>query len=279
MKGLGGGMNSSEDESFEMDGTEMGRGDGLGGAPDGAKLRDESADRRDLAAEERDIQANVRDNAAFVADAAERPSSHLPAGRQWEQRSARERQLSAGDRVDSAMDRKRAAEDRVLARDHIAREALDPLTGAMRRQAGLAAMADELQRNEQAGEDLVIAFVDTIGLKAINDSRGHAAGDRVLQDIAECLAGGQGAGDVVVRMGGGGFVCSLVGKSLDQADLRYAQISTRLAGRSNGARMTTGLAARQTGDTLETLIDRADQVMHGRIFNGRLVTVPRAAQV
>jgi hypothetical protein len=57
---------------------------------------------------------------------------------------------------------------------------------------------------------------------------------------------------------------------MDQADRRYARISARLAGRPSGARMTVGLAARQAGDTLETLIDRADQVMLGQIFNGRL---------
>jgi diguanylate cyclase (GGDEF)-like protein len=254
---------------FDMAQSEMGQGDGLGGAPDAAELRDASADRRDVAAEERDIQANVRDGEAFVADSAERPSSHLPAGREWERRAARERQLSAGDRVDASMDRRQAAEDRLSARDHFAHEAFDPLTGAMRRQPGLAAMSGELARSESAGEDLVVAFVDTIGLKAINGSRGHAAGDRVLQDIADCLSGGRGDDDLVVRIGGGGFVCSLVRQNMDQADRRYDKITARLAGRSNGARMTVGLAARRTGETLEVLIDRADQVMLGRIFTGR----------
>jgi diguanylate cyclase (GGDEF)-like protein len=266
-------MKRSESESFDTSGGEMGSGDGLGSQSNADAIRDASAERRDRDAEERDLEANVRDVAAFAADSAERPSSHLPAGRGWERRSARERQLSAGDRVDSARDRRRAAEDRLSSREHVAHEAIDPLTGTMRRQPGLVAMADELERIERAGEDLVVAFVDTVGLKAINDSRGHAAGDRVLQDIADCLSGGRGEDDIVIRIGGGGFVCSLVGQSIAQADRRYAQIFTRLALRSNGARMTVGLAARQAGDTLGTLIDRADQVMLGRIFNGRLGVV------
>lgn len=195
----------------------MGGGDGLGSGPGDVELRDDSADRRDLAADVRDDQANLRDGVALAADSAERPSSHLPAGRGWERRSAQGRQLAAGDRVNSAMDRRQAAEDRASARERVAHEAIDPLTGAMRHQAGLS--ADD---------------------------------------------------DIVMRIGGGGFVCSLVRQNMDQADRRYARISARLAGRSNGARMTVGLAARQAGDTLETLIDRADQVMLGQIFNGRL---------
>lgn len=267
-------MKKFEDGTFDGARCEMESGDGLGSSPDGAALRDSSAERRDLAAEERDLQANLRDGLASVADSEERPSSHLPAGRGCERRSARERQLSASDRVDSAIDRRQAAEDRVFARDEIVHEAIDPLTGVMRRRAGLAALERELEHSEQTGEDLVVAFVDTIGLKAINGSRGHAAGDRVLQDVADCLSGGQGEDDVVVRVGGGGFVCSLVGQGVDQADIRFEQIFARLARRSNGARMTVGLASRQRGDSLERLIDRADQVMLGRIFNGRLGAIP-----
>jgi diguanylate cyclase (GGDEF)-like protein len=257
-------------EGFDTSRGDMGSGDGLGGPPDAAVLRDASADRRDLAAEERDVEASVRDGAALVADSGERPSSHLPAGRGWERRAARERQLSAGDRVDAAMDRRQAAADRSATRDQQAHDAIDPLTGALRRRPGLAALGRELERSERAGGDLIVAFVDTVGLEEINHSRGHAAGDRVLQDIAECLAGGQGDTDFVMRVGGGGFVCSMVGQTMGQADERYAKILVRLARRANGARMTVGLTARQAGDTVEILVDRADQVMMGRIFNGRL---------
>ena len=277
MKGLAMPIKRLESESFGSDRDDMRRGDGLGGAPDAAELRDASADRRDLAADERDIQADVRDGAAFTADAAERPSSHLPAGRGWERRSARERQLSAADRAVSSMDRRRAAEDRTATREHIAHEAIDALTGTMRRDAGLAAMAGELERSVLADDGMVVAFVGTIGLKAINDSRGHAAGDRVLQDIADCLSGDRGEGDFVVRIGGGGFVCSLARQSLDQADLHYAQVLARLARRSNGARVSVGLTSRQQGDSLEILVDRADQVMLGRNFNGRLGVSPPIA--
>jgi diguanylate cyclase (GGDEF)-like protein len=264
-----------ESESF-VSPDAIGGGDGLGAMPDGARLRDASADRRDLAAAERDIQANARDGAAFDADSAERPSSHLPAGREWERRSALTRQLAASDRVEASFDRRQAAEDRVAARERVAHDAVDALTGTMRREAGLAAIAGELDRSVRAGDDLVVAFVGTIGLKTINESRGHAAGDRVLQDIADCLSGDREEGDFVVRIGGGGFVCSLARRTLDQADLRYAQVLTRLARRPNGARVSIGLTPRQPGDSLEILVDRADQVMLGHVSNGRLGASPLA---
>jgi diguanylate cyclase (GGDEF)-like protein len=254
-------MTRRGDEISDTDGDETESGGRTENAPNGSELRDESADRRDLAAEERDIQANVRDNAAFVADAAERPSSHLPAGRQWERRSARERQLSAGDRVDSAMDRKRAAGDRESARHDLVNAEIDHLTGSMGRGAGLAAVRREMDRSERTGEQLVLAFVDVVGLKAINDTKGHAAGDRVLQAIATTIREDIRPYDFLVRLSGDEFICPHPGQYADQVHARYEHLSLLLAKAVSGARMTVGLATRRPGDSVDDLVERADQAM------------------
>jgi diguanylate cyclase (GGDEF)-like protein len=254
--------NMPEHTNLEVDRDEMGRGDGLGDSPEAAALRDSTADRRDLAAAERDLNASVRDREA-IAEPEEDESPSGPLGDGSEQRSHRDRRLAAADRLDAAMDRRQAADDRVSARDRIAHEDVDPLTGAMRRRAGLAALQRELDQSEKSGGDLVLAFVDTLSLKAINDSRGHSAGDRVLQDITECLVGVQGKSGIVVRLGGGAFVCANGQQTLDQGNLRYGKFLTRLARKSNGAEATLGLALREDGDSLDALIDRADQAMIG----------------
>jgi len=133
----------------------------------------------------------------------------------------------------------------------------------MRRRVGLAAVQREMDRAERTGDLLVLAFVDTIGLKAINDTQGHGAGDQVLRDVAGCLTSDLRAYDIVTRVGGDEFVCTHSGQTIAQVDARYEEVSRRLAQRSSGARMRVGVAMRQKGDSLEELVDRADQAMIG----------------
>lgn len=209
--------------------------------------REAAADRRDLAAEARDLAAQVRDGLA--ADC--------------EQRPAEQRELAAQDREDAAEDRRHSAHDRELASLELAYEGIDSLTGVMRRRVGLAAVRREMDRAERTGEPLVLAFVDTIGLKAINDTQGHAAGDRALQDVAGCITRDLRSYDLVIRVGGDEFVCTLSGQTITQADARYENMSLRLAEGTSGARITVGLAALETGDSVGELVDRADQAMLG----------------
>lgn len=214
---------------------------------DGTPPRDAVAERRDRAAEERDLAAAVRDRLAEDGELG----------------AAEQRDLAGRDRELAAEDRRQGASDREAASHELAYEGLDALTGVMRRRVGLAAVQREIDRAERTGEPLVLAFVDTVGLKAINDTHGHRAGDRVLREVARSITDDLRSYDLVTRVGGDEFVCTLSGQSVDQARERYREISQRLAERSNGASMTVGLAAHQSGDSLEDLIDRADQAMIG----------------
>jgi GGDEF domain-containing protein len=67
----------------------------------------------------------------------------------------------------------------------------------------------------------------------------------------------------VTRVGGDEVVYTLSGQSVAQADVRSEKMSLHLAEGSSGARMTVGLAALQTGDSLGELVDRADRAMLG----------------
>ncbi len=225
-------MGTVEDESGIADGMSI-------------SVRDRAADRRDRAAEDRDLAAQVRDSLA--AEGGRGPTS--------------EEELSARDREDAAEDRKLASRDRESARHELAYEGLDALTGVLRRRVGFAAIQREIDRSGRSGEPLVLAFVDVVGLKAINDTKGHAAGDRALQDVIGCITQDLRSYDLVTRIGGDEFVCTLSGQSAEQAEERYREISVRLAVRSSGAQMTVGFAEYQSGDTLDTFIDRADQAM------------------
>lgn len=218
----------------------------------GSSLGPISASSRDGAADERDRRANLRDIAAEARD----DIASTGEGHQSIQRG-----LASLDRKNAAGDRANAARDRDAARRDLAFEGIDNLTGAMRRRVGLAAVQREMDRAQRGGDELTLAFVDTVGLKAINDSRGHAAGDRVLEDIAGSIRGDLRSYDLLVRVGGDEFVCTHWGQSVSQVGARYQSLSNRLDARGGGAKMTVGLAALRPGDSLGDLVDRADQAM------------------
>ena len=206
-----------------------------------AAVRDAAAERRDRAAESRDLAAQARDRGGE-----ERASSD-----------------ASRDRREAAEDRRQAARDRESASHELASEGIDSLTGVLRRRVGLAAIQREMDRCERLGEPMVLAFVDTVGLKEINDTLGHSAGDRVLKDIATCITDDLRSYDVITRLGGDEFVYTLAPQSVAQAEIRHAQMSRRLSACASGARMTVGLAALKKGDSLEELVERADQAMLG----------------
>lgn len=206
--------------------------------------RDAAAERRDRAAEGRDMAAQIRDR--ILGEGKDRLAAPGEASQ---------------DRRDAADDRRQAAHDRELASRELASEGIDSLTGVMRRRVGLAAIRREMDRAERTGETFVLAFVDTIGLKAINDTEGHAVGDRVLRDVASCISETLRRYDLVTRVGGDEFVFTLAETSIPQAEDRYHQIVKALARRSSGTGMTVGLATLVKGDSVAQLVDRADQAM------------------
>jgi diguanylate cyclase (GGDEF)-like protein len=218
---------------------------------------DSAAERRDRAAEERDRGAEARDRAAEERD---RGDGRFPRG---------ERERAARDRAEAARDREQAARDRGHAARDRAQAGLDPLTGALRRERGLTDLAREIDRARRADGCLTLAFVDVDGLKAVNDAEGHAAGDRLLCDVARALRTGLRSYDLVVRYGGDEFLCGLPGTDIDSARRRFAEVAQGLTDISPGASVSTGLAELEDADTLDELIARADDALYAERFSRR----------
>ena len=101
---------------------------------------------------------------------------------------------------------------------------LDPLTGLLNRRGIVSRLEMESNRCRRGGRPLSVAFIDCDQFKAFNDSRGHAAGDRLLCMVAEELSSGIRNYDSVGRLGGDEFV--VVFPECDEADARSA--ATRL---------------------------------------------------
>jgi len=78
----------------------------------------------------------------------------------------------------------------------------DSLTGLLNRRGFLEAAERELARARRYRRQFVLAYVDVRGLKAVNDTEGHLAGDRLLREAAHLLRESARADDLVGRLGG-----------------------------------------------------------------------------
>ncbi len=87
----------------------------------------------------------------------------------------------------------------------------DHLTGLWSRSAVLEALSRELTRARRSQMPVAIMMVDVDHFKAINDSRGHAAGDTVLQEVANRFRAVSRGYDTIGRYGGEEFLLVLPG--------------------------------------------------------------------
>src|SRR5438552_2055981 len=107
-----------------------------------------------------------------------------------------------------------------------AREALreqattDPLTGIANRRTILETLTRELERSRRSGTACSVVFVDLDHFKQVNDTHGHPAGDKVLQEAAARMRATLRPYDLVGRYGGEEFVIVLPG--CDAAGARTA---------------------------------------------------------
>ncbi|MDP1536372.1 MAG: EAL domain-containing protein [Burkholderiales bacterium] len=86
----------------------------------------------------------------------------------------------------------------------------DPLTGLPNRALLADRMKIALAQAERSGKKLAVCYLDLDRFKPINDTLGHAAGDRLLEEVAGRLRDAVRRGDTVARLGGDEFVLLLV---------------------------------------------------------------------
>ena len=85
----------------------------------------------------------------------------------------------------------------------------DPLTGCLNRRALVDALHAEIERARRYGLALSVLMIDLDHFKRVNDTRGHLAGDDVLQRLAQIIREEMRSVDVVARYGGDEFVILL----------------------------------------------------------------------
>jgi two-component system cell cycle response regulator len=155
--------------------------------------------------------------------------------------------------------------------------ATDALTGLMNRRAFGALMKSEIARCERHGYPLSFALLDIDHFKQVNDLRGHAGGDRVLSAMGTLLSSLLRRSDYAGRWGGEEFVVTYT--STDLAGARHAAERLRLAveglvvndeaGERIPITVSVGLATWHAGESIESLVDRADRAMYASKTTGR----------
>ncbi|HJQ19200.1 MAG TPA: sensor domain-containing diguanylate cyclase [Gemmatimonadaceae bacterium] len=131
----------------------------------------------------------------------------------------------------------------------------DALTGALNRRY-LDSLDEQFKKDPAARWGCV--FVDIDHFKHYNDQHGHQAGDRVLVRMARFLMRHVRAEEAVVRVGGDEFVIMLVGADMARTK-RVAERLRNSALKSAPVPFSLGWAAREAGEPLVRLLDRADR--------------------
>jgi diguanylate cyclase (GGDEF)-like protein/PAS domain S-box-containing protein len=149
----------------------------------------------------------------------------------------------------------------------------DALTGLLNRRGFLEGVQRELRRMERAQERGALLSLDLDNFKQVNDTAGHAAGDRVLRGIAEVLRHRLRATDVFGRLGGDEFAALL----LDVDELQAREIAfeltqslRRLAPASIGVVAVDGAA----GKSVEAILAEADRAMYDVKLLNRAAATP-----
>lgn len=151
--------------------------------------------------------------------------------------------------------------------NHLA--AHDELTGLLNRRRMTEVVQAERERCVRSHRPLVLALLDLDFFKLVNDRYGHAAGDAVLCAFAGRVLDNLRSTDVLARWGGEEFLLLLPETSLDGALVLLervrndvAQLCVQSANGDIRLTVSIGVAAGRTHETMEQVLEHADEALY-----------------
>jgi len=147
----------------------------------------------------------------------------------------------------------------------------DQLTGLPNRRAWDDRLDQVLQRAAEAQQPLSVLAIDLDQLKRINDTHGHAQGDRLLQRCAHAWSGALRDGDFLARLGGDEFLVLLPGS----AQVAAAEVARRFLGAVPfNQTCSIGIATWDGEEPANALVHRADGAMYAAKAAGGAQSLP-----
>jgi len=149
----------------------------------------------------------------------------------------------------------------------------DATTGLLNRRAFRDAASAILARRDPS-RGSVLAVLDLDGFKAVNDSRGHPAGDQILELVAAAIRTNLRVRDVAGRYGGDEFVIFLSDCGLPEAERILQRVRKIISSVSTatGSAVTASVglvASDRAGDRLDDLIRAADHALLDSKHSGK----------
>ena len=160
----------------------------------------------------------------------------------------------------------------------------DFLTGLSNKRAFDEFASSEIKRSRRYSLPACLVLLDLDHFKKVNDTFGHAGGDKVLAEIGALLKRMTRQHDLVARVGGEEFglllthtdiesghaVAEAFRREIQHLDIKHAAIKLNVTS-------SFGVAELRESDTLETLIERADQYLYQAKDEGRNRVISEAA--
>ena len=149
----------------------------------------------------------------------------------------------------------------------------DGLTGVYNRKALDEQLRSLVERNSVTRTPFSLLMMDLDDFKQLNDVYGHTVGDRMLLAFAQKCRTAVRSGDFLARYGGEEFTLILPGASLRNAAKKAKQLCRTIAAARYAAddsaradeisvTVSIGVSAYRSGDTVKSLVDRADQCLY-----------------
>lgn len=145
----------------------------------------------------------------------------------------------------------------------------DTLTPLYNRRHFITCLGERLNRLERYGTACALLFVDVNGMKAINDTFGHSAGDFALNHVAHLLIGATRSTDIAARVGGDEFALLLDGLDEEAAERKASLLTAAIAaseccfeGMILPLSASFGCTGLRVGDSDFSAIARADMAMY-----------------
>jgi diguanylate cyclase (GGDEF)-like protein len=157
----------------------------------------------------------------------------------------------------------------------------DPLTGLFNRRHFEERIEVEVARSRRHQEPLTVLLIDVDRLKQINDTGGHAAGDRALMRIARAISLSLRSSDVAARLGGDEFAVFLPNTTANDAAALAQRIQDRIgSGRPLADSVSIGIADLRIGVSgWRSLVFSADAALYDAKAKGGGQTVIASRRV